>query len=139
MSVNPGFATVNYQASLADPYLYEGDSGTTVVDLQKLLTAKGFHLAIDGFFGPRTLDAVIKFQRQRGLEVDGVVSPLTWSELRKDHHPHIRLTDIGLYYDPTNFPHQTTAVDWLQSQIPSMTMDEFAKRWYNLKSDLGHA
>ena len=35
----------------------------------------------DGDFGPRTEDAVRAFQRQRGLEVDGLVGPQTMTEL----------------------------------------------------------
>lgn len=35
----------------------------------------------DGKFGNRTADAVKKFQKENGLEVDGVVGPNTWEKL----------------------------------------------------------
>jgi len=41
-------------------------------------------LTEDGIFGPRTLDAVMTFQRIMGLVPDGVVGPLTWGRLTQE-------------------------------------------------------
>ncbi|MCL2362229.1 MAG: N-acetylmuramoyl-L-alanine amidase [Defluviitaleaceae bacterium] len=41
-------------------------------------------LTEDGIFGPRTLDAVMTFQRIMGLTPDGVVGPLTWGRLAQE-------------------------------------------------------
>lgn len=60
-----------------------GSRGQSVRDLQILLQRHGmwtFHTITD-FFGNVTETAVKNFQKERGLEVDGVVGPATWSEL----------------------------------------------------------
>lgn len=41
-------------------------------------------LAVDGDFGPHTLDAVRGFQGAHGLTVDGIVGPHTWARLLAD-------------------------------------------------------
>lgn len=63
------------------PTLRQGASGAAVRDLQSKLAAKGYGIAVDGQFGPRTRNAVIAFQRANGLTVDGVVGPQTWGRL----------------------------------------------------------
>ena len=68
-------------------YLTRGDYVKT---LQRLLLNKKYDpLGIDGVFGPNTLAAVKKFQRENKdiygvqLEEDGCVGPLTWGALYK--------------------------------------------------------
>ena len=39
-------------------------------------------LAVDGVFGERTLEAVMRFQREAGLPVTGVVDQATWNAIR---------------------------------------------------------
>lgn len=51
--------------------------------LQTLLNEKGSSLIVDGDFGNKTLQAVIAFQKLRGLIADGIVGPKTWLELKK--------------------------------------------------------
>lgn len=63
------------------PVLRRGSRGEAVGDLQRALRRLGFALAIDDDFGPRTERAVIRFQRDRDLEPDGIVGPLTWRAL----------------------------------------------------------
>lgn len=114
-----------------DPMLRQGDSGAAVTELQQLLNAKGANIAVDGDFGDATRAAVVQFQQQNRLAVDGIVGPQTWQALRRD--ASIRLTDAVNYYEPSNYPYQKTAFDWLQSQLSSSVLGEFARRWRNLR------
>lgn len=49
--------------------------------LQQSLTKNGYPVAIDGLFGKETEQAVIKFQKQKRIAVDGIVGPQTWNQL----------------------------------------------------------
>ena len=117
-------------AKVADPLLRQGDSGAAVTELQRLLNAKGVNVTVDGIFGASTQKAVIQFQRSNGLTADGIVGAKTWAALRKVA-TSIRLVDVALNYDPDSYPHQKAALEWLQNQIPTATLDEFARRWRN--------
>jgi len=66
----------------AFPCLKQGASGPEVEYLQQQLCEAGFDAApVDGFFSPRTKAALMAFQRSKGLEVNGVAGPRTWSAL----------------------------------------------------------
>lgn len=56
--------------------LKKGDKGKEVEDLQKSLKIK-----VDGDFGPKTEEAVKKFQKENGLTPDGIVGSKTWNAL----------------------------------------------------------
>lgn len=61
--------------------LRQGDKGSAVLALQKRLQARGWRIAADGLYGGATESTVRKFQQEKGLQVDGVVGPLTWAAL----------------------------------------------------------
>jgi N-acetyl-anhydromuramyl-L-alanine amidase AmpD len=66
------------------PLLRRGSAGWQVKRLQRLLRQQGLlpePAQIDGDFGPVTEAAVRAFQELHGLEVDGIVGPLTWGAL----------------------------------------------------------
>jgi len=63
------------------PMLKLGDFGGNVKSLQRLLVPHDSKLAVDGSFGPSTLQAVENWQRLFSLGVDGIVGPKTWSSL----------------------------------------------------------
>src|SRR5215472_14837124 len=63
------------------PLVRQGDQQHPVRTLQYLLRARGHNVTVDGIFGPATDAAVRAFQQQKGLAVDGIVGPDTWSAL----------------------------------------------------------
>ena len=66
---------------MAEPTLTIGAKGDAVHVLQGDLNKHGAKLTIDGVFGIRTLAAVRAFQQAEGITVDGIVGPVTWSDL----------------------------------------------------------
>lgn len=58
-----------------------GSSGSDVEKVQTLLNQYGYNLAVDGNFGPQTEKAVKDFQKNNGLEVDGIVGDNTMGSL----------------------------------------------------------
>ena len=66
------------------PVLEKGNGGPQVKALQAMLKGPGYNLGvwgIDGDFGAQTAGAVEKFQKSKGLVVDGIVGKATWSAL----------------------------------------------------------
>jgi D-alanyl-D-alanine carboxypeptidase (penicillin-binding protein 5/6) len=64
--------------------LRQGDQGPAVEDLQRRLNARldpTPGLAVDGDFGPATREALIRFQRGRGLRTTGIADAATWDAL----------------------------------------------------------
>jgi serine/threonine protein kinase len=62
-----------------------GDKGQRVVQVQCMLTQRGFKVGdggVNGRFGGATQAAVKKFQKAKGLPANGEVGPDTWTALR---------------------------------------------------------
>lgn len=71
-------------ASLASaaPVYRQGDSGSDVTKLQQQLQSLGYEVGtVDGSYGLQTEKAVKQFQRDRGLEVDGMIGSTTYRAL----------------------------------------------------------
>jgi peptidoglycan hydrolase-like protein with peptidoglycan-binding domain len=69
---------------IENPLLVLGSSGSAVMRLQNRLIELEYDcgaLGSDGFFGSATQAAVINFQKNNGLNVDGKVGPNTWEKL----------------------------------------------------------
>ncbi len=64
-----------------DTVLRIGARGDAVASLQRSLRALGYHLIIDGDYGPATQKMVADFQRDVGLTPDGIVGPATWGRI----------------------------------------------------------
>lgn len=67
------------------PILQFGTTGISVRVLQRLLASNGYPIRIDGEFGALTEAAVKAFQSQREIITDGIVGPITWSELTENN------------------------------------------------------
>ncbi len=82
-----GYARPDYprlENNISFPLLRKGDVGTYVKILQAFLTAYKYNIGnsgIDGEFGSDTENAVKRFQKNSGIEVDGVVGENTWGKL----------------------------------------------------------
>lgn len=77
-----GAKTVNITLSI----LQKGSKGNEVRALQSLLIAFGYSCGrsgIDGDFGTATYNAVVNYQKDRRLSVDGIVGTNTWNKLLK--------------------------------------------------------
>jgi len=59
----------------------KGSKGEKVRLIQEWLCLHGFHIYIDGDFGPATDSAVRQFQRRKGLKIDGIVGRKTFARL----------------------------------------------------------
>lgn len=70
--VNPSYNLVGYGYQTV---------GGNVQELQKLLNQQGYALAEDGIWGRNTYNAVVNFQRSKGLVADGIVGYNTWTAL----------------------------------------------------------
>ena len=81
---NPSQSPAERASSDVLPELDKGCTGETVRAAQLLLIGRGFSCGpdgADGDFGGKTLDAVLRYQRQHGLAADGVIGVKTWTAL----------------------------------------------------------
>jgi peptidoglycan hydrolase-like protein with peptidoglycan-binding domain len=81
---SPGAIKATGEASSAALYqrIAYGDSGPAVKTVQGLLRDQGYYTKdVEGKFGFSTYQAVLKYQKDMGLKVDGVVGPITWAAL----------------------------------------------------------
>lgn len=75
-------------APSVDASLSKGDSGSAVEEMQKMLIACGYSCGkwgADGDWGSATEQAVLAFQKDHGLSVDGVYGPKTKAALTAEY------------------------------------------------------
>lgn len=69
---------------LTFPYLQKGDESKLVLTCQELLANLDYyHDDLDGIFGNNTHQAVLHFQADEKIEVDGIIGPITMERLLK--------------------------------------------------------
>lgn len=97
-----------------------GDEGPAVRDIQDRLAALGFEANGDSraIFAEKTQQAVIEFQRAKGLDADGVVGPNTWRAL---YEAGYRLGDRILFMRRPMIRGEDVAE--LQSRLNSLGFD----------------
>jgi hypothetical protein len=76
--------------------LRRGSRGEDVKRVQQALLDAGYTIGVDGIFGPQTDSVVRQLQKDRSLDVDGIVGPLT-------------LGALGLAGAPSSAPTSTPA------------------------------
>ncbi|WP_297639248.1 peptidoglycan-binding domain-containing protein [uncultured Clostridium sp.] len=59
------------------------EAGWVVQTAQFALQSHGYNISADGYYGPATKDAIIKFQKSKGLAADGIIGNATWQALYK--------------------------------------------------------
>lgn len=89
-------------ATPAPDLLKRGSSGDDVIELQQRLKDLGFYSgSVDGSFGAGTEEALRLFQRQHGLDVDGIAAQKTFSVLYSEDANYITVTPTP---DPNALP-----------------------------------
>ena len=67
------------------PLIKQGSVSTYVLVAQDGLNTLGYRTGgLDGIFGGQTKNAVMEYQRLRGLDADGIVGCSTWRALQED-------------------------------------------------------
>ena len=93
-----------------------------------MLSKLGYSLGncgIDGDFGKMTENAVKQFQKEHGLNDDGVIGPMTWDALQKAtdgaEHPS---EPLDRYYTVCIHHLDKTQADALKTNYPGCTVTE---------------
>lgn len=81
----PAYARHGYDSRLEAAYRRHASVFPTddVRELQRLLTAAGYPLAVDGIAGPATRRAIRRFQADHGLKTDGIAGLRTMEALHR--------------------------------------------------------
>lgn len=75
---------------------YTASGKKAIYGVQKLLNMVGYTIDVDGGFGPETKSAVIKFQKARKLDVDGIVGNDTFNTLVKAAEAKLTVHDLKI-------------------------------------------
>jgi len=114
--------------------LRKGDRGALVHKVQFALKRKGYHVAVNGKFGPQTHAAVRRFQRRKRLPVTGTVDRNTWRALGLGTPPTTTTTTTSTTTTaPTTAPATTTTTAGTTYRHPKATVE----RWHSVAVEVG--
>jgi peptidoglycan hydrolase-like protein with peptidoglycan-binding domain len=106
------------EVALSTRILRLGDRGSEVVRLQQELRQRGFNPGrVDGIFGRQTEDAVIRFQRSRGLFPDGVAGRDTLTVLNLIDQPRRNRYVVVVPVRDNNTLFQVRAVEGFNNAV----------------------
>lgn len=54
-------------------------NGEDIRDWQQRMHERGWPIDVDGWYGPQSAGVCRQFQAEKGLQVDGIVGPITWA------------------------------------------------------------
>lgn len=92
------------------------------------------NITCDGIFGPRTKAAVAAFQSYKGLKVDGICGPKTWSALITDSRPVTETTDTTTESASTEPPCEECKV-WIKPVDYKQYDSRWGKKMYSNHGD----
>lgn len=115
-------------------FLRKGSQNSSVKKLQEKLIELEYDVgAMDGVFGPRTEGAVLKYQKENGLSVDGIVGDETWNSLFGEDIPRL----VSTLEEPPSYSRcfdvfgDFRVAGWEQQNLARCDLSEF-------RAELGH-
>ena len=108
-----------------------GTRGEEVTKLQRALLEEGYSIAVDGKYGRETQRVVTKFQRAKGLKVDGIAGNETLSRL---YGNKISL-ETAVPSTTTTFDKHTTLRPNMRSTAVQKLQETLNQHGFNLKVD----
>ena len=109
-------------------FLKKGSQNSSVTKLQQELKDLGYGVgALDSIFGPRTEGAVLKYQKDKGLSIDGVVGDETWNSLFGEDIPRLvsALEEAPLYSQCFDVFGDFRVAGWQQQNMTRCDLSEF--------------
>ncbi|MCT8137951.1 peptidoglycan-binding protein [Anaerobacillus sp. CMMVII] len=103
-------------------FFRNGDKGDAVKEIQKKLIDAGYyHFEKDGIFGSRTTEAVKAYQKDNGLQIDGIIGEETY-----EHLSGVSITVENEIKAENNLSTTVFAADY-DMEIPAPTIVETVK------------
>jgi N-acetylmuramoyl-L-alanine amidase len=110
------------QAEAAAPTVHYGHENGDVWDLQHRLRMLGYTPKLDGIYGLQTERAVIQFQKDHKLRIDGIAGPQTWTVLKKASDNKRKQTTQAQSFKRMNLSQED--VEWIAKGVYSEARGE---------------